>query len=595
MSNEVQNKSVKVADIVHEINVLKQQNAELSKSGFELISSQTKLHSLLHNASDGIITFAPDGTVETFNIAAQHIFGYSEAEIVQRKISDLIPCPDWVEDNVGAYITYFISSRASNDIPLLGKHRVGFDILLDVSTGQASGHNTVLFEGDDDEGIELFADTENERDPFADESEETTDTEQDKDVIVCFFRDITLDKKLEKELEDHKFALDLAAGVIKRDKDFRVIDINDNFCQMLGRNRKEFIGEQYIQSKFAGKPNNEFELTQKRQFLSQGNPWIGESCFLNSQDKPIWFTESTTPFIDKHNTPYQYLSILIDITDRKQFEAQLKENRDNLQDLVDEQITDIKQAKDAAESANIAKSEFLANMSHELRTPMHGIISFTQLCSKQIKNLPLDEQKTNKLQKFLTNIDTSSQRLLNLLNDLLDLSKLESGKDEFNYEKNDLHQLCQQIQNEMLAKAQEKSIEFKICPPVEPALVNCDKSKILQVFSNLINNAVKFSAKSKVIQITFENTEIVLGKRAKDTEHTAGILLSIIDEGPGIPDDELLTIFDKFIQSSKTKSGAGGTGLGLSICKEIISSHKGKIWVEHNPKGGSIFKFFLPF
>ncbi len=589
-----QKEPVKITQVLHELNILKQQNAELSKTGFELISAQTKLHSLLHNASDGIITFAPNGKVETFNIAAQHIFGYSESEIVQRKISDLIPCPDWVEDNVGAYITYFISSRASTDIPLVGKHRIGFDILLDVSTGQVSEHNTVLFEGDND-GIELFTDAENEQDPFSDESEEATNTEQQKDVIVCFFKDITLDKKLEKELEDHKFALDLAAGVIKRDKDFRVIDINDNFCQMLGRNRKEFIGEQYIQSKFSGEPNNEFELTQKRQFLSQGNPWLGESCFLNSQGEPVWFTESTTPFIDQHNTPYQYLSILINITDRKQFEVQLEEHRDNLQNLVDEQITDIKQAKDAAELANISKSEFLANMSHELRTPMHGIISFTQLCLKQFKNLPLDEKRTDKLQKFLSNIDTSSQRLLGLLNDLLDLSKLESGKDEFNLEKNDLHQLCQQIHNEILAKVQEKSIEFKIQPPIKPALVKCDKNKILQVLSNLINNAVKFSTENKTIDISFENTEIILGKRANDTEKTAGIILSIIDQGPGIPDDEMLTIFDKFIQSSKTKSGAGGTGLGLSICKEIISAHGGKIWAEQNPKGGSFFKFFLPF
>jgi len=587
MNNTVKDKPNDSAEVINELNSLKKQNEELSLAGFELISAQAKIHSLLHNASDGIITFAADGKVESFNIAAQHIFGYSEGEVVQRKIADLIPCPDWVEDNVGAYITYFISSRASSDIPLVGKHRIGFDILLDVSTGQASEENTLLFDGDD--GVELFGD--DEVDPFAEDVDEDT---QKNDTIVCFFKDITLDKKLEKELEDHKHALDLAAGVVKKDKDFRVIDVNDHFCQMLGRNRKEFIGEQFIGTKFAGSlNNNEQQRQQKREFLSLGTPWVGETCFLDNQGNSVWFTESIKPFLDKHNTPYQYLSIFIDITDRKKAEAQLKQNRDNLQELVNEQVVDIKQAKEVAESANVAKGEFLANMSHELRTPMHGIISFTQLCLKQFKGQSLDEKKTDKLQKFLTNIDISSQRLLGLLNNLLDLSKLEAGKEELILEKHDLLQLSQQIHNEILAKTQEKKIAFKIHTPNFPAYVNCDKNKILQVLSNVINNALKFSPENKTIELIFEKTEIKLGKRASDIEKTEGVLLSIVDQGSGIPEEELLTVFDKFIQSSKTKSGAGGTGLGLAISKEIISMHKGKIWAEHNPEGGAIFKLFL--
>jgi PAS domain S-box-containing protein len=149
---------------------LKKQNTELSAAGFELISAQTKLFSLLHNASDGIITFSADGSVETFNIAAQYIFGYSEAKVVTRKIPDIIPSPDWVHENVGAYVRYFISSRASEDIPLIAKHRMGFDILLHVSTGEASEYDIVLFA---------------EPDPFADDNEEE-DIPSKNDTIVCF-------------------------------------------------------------------------------------------------------------------------------------------------------------------------------------------------------------------------------------------------------------------------------------------------------------------------------------------------------------------------------------------------------------------------
>lgn len=588
MSKESNAKHNEIQHAIHELSVLKEQNAKLSQTGHELIATQEKLHALLHNAPDGIITFSADGCVETFNIAAQHIFGYSESEIVTRKIPDLIPCPDWVEGNVGTYIRYFISSRSSNDIHLVGKHRIGFDILLHVSTGQASEENTTRFDED------ILFDTDLKQAPFAIKQDSATDHNVKNNSIVCFFRDITVDKKIKKELEDHKHALDLAAGIIIRDKNFRVTDVNEKFCQMLGRNRTEFIGEQFIQSKFGGIPNSDLKLRQRREFLSQGNPWAGESCFLNHLNEQTWFTESTTPFLGDNNIPYQYLSILIDITDRKVFEHQLQQHGDNLQDLVDDQINDIRHARDAAEEANKSKSEFLANISHELRTPMHGIISFTNLSLKQFKTLPLDEKRTEKVQKFLSNIETSSKRLLSLLNNLLDLSKLESGKEEFNFEQTDIHQLSQQIYNEYSARVDEKNINFIISEPTQPFLVFCDKNKILQIISNLVANAIKFSPENKKITITFERNEILLGKRASDIEMTKGITLSITDYGVGIPDNELNAVFDKFIQSSKTKSGAGGTGLGLSISHEIAIAHKGKLWAEHNPDGGAIFRLFLP-
>lgn len=571
MSNNTTTQSHEIIQIISELAELKAQNTELPNSGYKLNTVQKKLHSLLHSASDGIITFTKDGKVENFNLAAQQVFGFSEGEVVNRKIADLIPCPDWVENNVGAFLRYFISSRASEDTPLLGKHQMGFDILLHVSAAGAHHEQVVLFDSDNIDSSPVKNDTQ---------------------PIIYFFRDITLNKKIEKELADHKYALDLAASTLTRDSDFRVINANENFCKMLGKSRSEVIGTQFILAKKNDQDTN--HLQQKRDLLAKGNPWVGETYFLNNLGEKIWFEESSTPFLDKNNVPYQYLSILNNITDRKRAETLLQQHSNNLQELVDDQIKDIKQARDAAENANKAKSEFLANMSHELRTPMHAIISFTHLCLKQLKALSVNDHKTVKIQKFLTNIETSSQRLLHLLNNLLDLSKLEAGKEEFTLKKNDLFLLSHQICDEYSAKAHEKSIKLIINQATIPTLVLCDKNKILQVLSNLIANAIKFSDESKSIIIALTLDSVVLGKRKSDTQKTQGVLLSVTDQGIGIPESELASIFDKFIQSSHSKSGAGGTGLGLSISHEIISFHKGKIWAEQNPSGGSIFKFFLP-
>ena len=563
-----------VTTLLQELDSLKKQNAEVSQAGFELITAQTKLLSLLHNASDGIITFKPDGTVETFNIAAQKIFGYSEGEIISRKVPDLIPCPDWAKDNVAEYIRYFILSRSSENVPLPGKHRMGFDILLHVSTGLASHHNITLF---DDKDLN-----------------ENNEPENQEETLVCFFRDTTLNKKLEKELSDHKHALDFATGVMIVDQEFRILDVNEKFCQILGRERLEFIGEFNRNVIDTSHPETAKNVARKQSFLSEGNAWSGETTYLSKQNKRIWFKECSTPFLDKDFKPYQFLSILNDITGQKKIELELKQHRDHLQELVEEQLSDLLAAKNSAEIANQAKSEFLTNISHELRTPMHSILSFSQLGLKQLQKTNLQNPNSEKLKKFLNNIDTSGHRLLMLLNDLLDLAKLEAGKMDYGFKKDDFCLLVKQIIGENEAKLNDRDLKLVFTAGENQYLINFDSNRIAQVVNNILDNAIKFSPEKSTIRITLEKTKLIIGKRKTDTTQKTAIILKVTDQGPGIPENELDAVFDKFIQSSKTKSGAGGTGLGLPICKEIIAAHQGKIWVENGPEGGAVFNIVIP-
>ncbi len=235
-----------------------------------------------------------------------------------------------------------------------------------------------------------------------------------------------------------------------------------------------------------------------------------------------------------------------------------------------------KLAKEEAEAANAAKSEFLANMSHELRTPMQGILGFSKLGFDKYGIISAE-----KVKGFFNEINTSGQRLLHLLNDLLDLSRLESRKEQYDFEKTDLSPLVTIILNELQVLIEEKGIIIEFRKPAFSEEVLADREKILQVLRNLISNAIKFCTESGKIKIEIARQD----DRMK---------LSVIDNGIGIPEKELDMVFDKFIQSSRSKSAAGGTGLGLAISKSIVVAHRGRIWAENNPEGGAIFSFVLP-
>lgn len=363
-----------------------------------------------------------------------------------------------------------------------------------------------------------------------------------------------------EQLQFQKKALDYHAIVSITDPKANLLYINSKLEQVSGYSSEEVLGKnpRLFQSGY-----HDYAFYRNIwDTISNGEPWQGEIKNKAKNGSIYWASTTIIPQLDEQGKPEKYIALQTDISHVKEMEALAEQERAN------------------AEDANRAKSEFLANMSHELRTPLHGILSFAQFGIK--KHARVSDEK---LGMYFSSIKSSGDRLLVLLNDLLDLAKLEAGKMELTISKYDLRRTAKECVTEQSAKMDDKQLTLVWEGEQVDTLADYDASKIAQVVNNILSNAIKFTPEGRALNIIFSDSPY---------ENVPAITLTLKDEGVGIPTGELDSVFDAFIQSSKTDTGAGGTGLGLAICKEIIGLHGGKIWAENNSKEGSSFSFVLP-
>jgi PAS domain S-box-containing protein len=336
--------------------------------------------------------------------------------------------------------------------------------------------------------------------------------------------------------------------------------------QLLGVGRATAIGR--AAAAFLPAERAEAETRRDREALAAGKLVDEPEERIETPGRGVRFAHTQrVPLLGVDHRPILLLSISQDITDRR--EAGLA----------------VEQARADAETANRAKSDFLAKMSHELRTPLNSIIGYSEiLTSGRIG--PLNERQ----EKYVTNVLSSGRNLLQLINDILDLSKVEAGRMTLSVSELEVEMVLDEVRTILIPLAERKRQTITVSVAPDLPRVAADHGKLIQILSNLVSNAIKFTPEGGQVTLS-----AVFGPRS---ELAAGpeIEFAVADTGIGIKHTDRERIFHEFeqIDDARTRTFQG-TGLGLALCRKLVELHRGRIWVESAPGRGSTFRFTIPY
>ncbi|TGE85776.1 two-component system sensor histidine kinase/response regulator [Pseudoalteromonas sp. KS88] len=494
-------------------------------------SNESRLAAILSTAIDGIVTIDQKGNVLSFNKAAEHIFGWQEAEVQGNNVKMLM------DDEISKHHDSYLSKAKKNTFDVKAVIGVNRDVFAKHKNGN------------------VF--------PIRLGVGEVEQPNQDP-LYVGFITDLTEQRKLQQDLvtkeQQYRSLMDNMPGVVFRcqiNEKWSMIFISPNINEMTGYIPNEFINKDIEYGDLLFKDDIAHINKAVEHAIAKKEQYSIEYRVRHRNGKLIWILEKGSFEFNQQGEAIWIDGVLVDISERREYEDKLK------------------LAKVAAEEAAQAKQSFMANMSHEIRTPMNSIIGFSDL----LMDTPLDQEQ----QKHLVTVNNAARSLLRLLNEVLDSAKLEKGKLTIEPVHFNLQPVLDSIISTFWLEAKKKDLEITLTikNSVHKAYYG-DPDRIRQVLTNLIGNAIKFTEQGS-IHVTVSTTQ---------NDH---LFFEVQDTGIGIAPERIKAIFQPFEQADGTTTRRfGGTGLGTTISKQLVELMGGTINLVSKENKGSCFFFSLP-
>jgi len=510
-----------------------------------LRDSEAKFRAFLESASEAIIVTNNHGEIVVFNAKAEELFGYDHAEVCGRTVEFLMP------------------ERYHQQHP---QHRAAYQ----AQPSKRSMSQTKNLFAKRQDGTE-----------FPIEAGLSAIQTKDGTFVMTFITDITERKRAEEEIRRLNQDLEKRAiesesryqqivelaeeGIWVIDSNSQITYVNQAMAKMLGFTESEMLGhpiwdlmnETDYQLAISNIERRQKGAAEKHEFQ------------LKAKDgKLVWTYMSMSPVFDENDQLLWSCALVYDITEQKQADEQLRQSSERIS-LANAELA----------RATRLKDEFLANMSHELRTPLNAILGLTEALQEEVYG-PL----TARQRKSLGTVEQSGQHLLELINDILDLSKIESGKMELQIQPVSLGSLCESSLTFVKQQAHQKKIKLNFQIVEGLGKVQLDERRIRQVLVNLLSNAVKFTPEGGEVRV-----EVAVDPDCEILQ------LRVIDTGIGIAPENIDRLFKPFVQLDSSLSRRyAGTGLGLSLVRRIIELHSGSISLESEVGKGSKFTVTLP-